>query len=60
MSNMPAVHGGTPNGYHFHLDTAFRNVAPNVHPIEGGNGLGCQPFLATPHVTGPNYCASNP
>lgn len=57
ISNMPAVHGGTPNGYHFHLDTAFRNVAPFIGPIVGGNGLGCQPFLATPHVSGPNYCA---
>jgi hypothetical protein len=60
ISNMPAVQGGTPSGYHFHLDTAFRNVSPFIGPIEGGNGLGCQPFVATPHVTGPNYCAQNP
>jgi len=58
ISNMPAVQGGTPNGYHFHLDTVFRNVAPTSFAIEGGNGLGCQPFLATPHVSGPNYCAN--
>jgi len=60
ISNMPAVQGGIPSGYHFHLPAAFRNVAPAIHPIEGGNGLGCQSFVSTPHVTGPNYCAPNP
>jgi hypothetical protein len=57
MSNFAGMQGGIPNGYHLHLDTVIRNVAPVIYPIAGGNGLGCQPFLATPHVTGPNFCA---
>ncbi|MRG92753.1 hypothetical protein [Polyangium spumosum] len=57
ISNFAGMQGGTPNGYHLHLNRVVRNVAPVIHPIPGGNGLGCQPFLATPHVTGPNFCA---
>ncbi|UQA56123.1 hypothetical protein [Polyangium aurulentum] len=60
LSNTPAVQGGVPNGQTFQLVASIRNVAPAILPIDGGNGLGCKPFLYQPRVTGPNYCAANP
>ncbi|HRI65645.1 MAG TPA: hypothetical protein PK156_15465 [Polyangium sp.] len=60
MSNVPALQGGVPNGHHFQIGAAIRNVQPVTQPIDGGNGLGCQPFVSFPRVSGPNLCAPNP
>ncbi len=60
MSNVPALQGGVPNGYHFQIGSAIRNVQPVILPIDGGNGLGCQPFVSFPRVSGPNLCSPTP
>lgn len=60
MSNTPAMQGGVPDGQSFQLVASIRNVAPAILPIDGGNGLGCKPFLYQPRVSGPNSCAANP
>jgi hypothetical protein len=56
ISNSPFVQGGIPNGFSFDLPSAFVNVAPVFRVVPGGNGLNCQPFVYSPHVTAPRYC----
>lgn len=57
VSNTPAVNGGIPNGGYFLLPASIETVSPLIIPSPGGGSVkGCTPFVATPHVTGPNFC----
>jgi hypothetical protein len=54
--NVTAIRGGVPNGYSMSIVAAFRNVAPPIEPVIGGNGPGCSSYVFEPHVTAPLYC----
>lgn len=54
--NVVGMKGGVPNGQEMSIVQAFRNSGPPIFPVQGGNGLGCTPYLAEPHVTAPLYC----
>lgn len=54
--NVAALQGGVPNGWHFKLVSAIQSVVPALDLVPGGNGLGCTPWVAEPHVTAPKYC----
>lgn len=56
IGNAVAPQGGVPNGSVVHLSSVILQVAPALRPIAGGNGAGCQSFVAEPHVTGPRFC----
>lgn len=53
----PSFQGGVPNGQAFSLSSQIQNVSPIFHPVPGGNGLGCFPYVNEPHITAPNHCA---
>jgi hypothetical protein len=60
VSNMTALQGGVPNGWHFLLLTAIQNVSPNLEAVPNGNGKSCQAWISEPHVTAPRYCEMHP